>query len=428
MNREDIQKLLGGYATGTLTPEEQQALFSAALEDQELFDALAREQALRDLLEDPGARAQLLAALDEKPEAWYTRWWRPAALALATAGVAVLAFVAIRQNTRPVHPESVQTMAEAKPPAPAPTVREVPQAAQQQAEKTKPAPVQLPPANGPRAKRQFQSPAPRAREDDAKAVLPQLPAAPEIRDLRGTGVAGGAPGGVVGGVIGGVPPSAGSPRPPPPAQKTETLAKDVAVAAEFADAGNQRARTIFFGAQTSAFLGRQSIDSAGNAVAQPAGVNEPKQQRKAEMRATTGSLAARAALPGAPALGIRYTLLRKAANGSFAEVAPQDLQSGDTVEIRFEANQDGFLSVVGPGSRAIAATNVSQRVPYTTVPVEPGTDSLTVRFSRIPLTGTVRPSANFVETPADAGDRATYIAVGNPLADPLVFLITLVRR
>ena len=48
MSREDIQKLLGGYATGTLTPEEQQALFSAALEDQELFDALAREQSLRD--------------------------------------------------------------------------------------------------------------------------------------------------------------------------------------------------------------------------------------------------------------------------------------------------------------------------------------------------------------------------------------------
>ena len=26
MNRDDIQKLLGGYATGTLTPEERQAL------------------------------------------------------------------------------------------------------------------------------------------------------------------------------------------------------------------------------------------------------------------------------------------------------------------------------------------------------------------------------------------------------------------
>ena len=44
MSPEDIKKLLGGYATGTLTTEEQQALFAAALEDQELFDSLAREQ------------------------------------------------------------------------------------------------------------------------------------------------------------------------------------------------------------------------------------------------------------------------------------------------------------------------------------------------------------------------------------------------
>ena len=65
MKREDIRKLLGGYATGTLTEEERQALFEAALEDQELFDALAKEQPLRDLLEDPAARAQLLAALDD---------------------------------------------------------------------------------------------------------------------------------------------------------------------------------------------------------------------------------------------------------------------------------------------------------------------------------------------------------------------------
>ena len=64
MSPEDIKKLLGGYATGTLTAEEQQALFAAALEDQELFDALAREQSLRDLLRDPAARAELLSALD----------------------------------------------------------------------------------------------------------------------------------------------------------------------------------------------------------------------------------------------------------------------------------------------------------------------------------------------------------------------------
>jgi len=55
MSPEDIKKLLGGYATDTLTTEERQALFAAALEDQELFDALAREQSLRDLLRDPAA-------------------------------------------------------------------------------------------------------------------------------------------------------------------------------------------------------------------------------------------------------------------------------------------------------------------------------------------------------------------------------------
>ncbi len=34
------EKLLGGYATGTLTGEEREALMQAALHDQALFDAL----------------------------------------------------------------------------------------------------------------------------------------------------------------------------------------------------------------------------------------------------------------------------------------------------------------------------------------------------------------------------------------------------
>ena len=93
MNRDDIQKLLGGYATGTLTPEERQALFEAALSDQELFDALAREEALRGVLSDPAARAHLLAAIDNAPAPWYRQWWRPmvvvAAAVLAVVGVAV---------------------------------------------------------------------------------------------------------------------------------------------------------------------------------------------------------------------------------------------------------------------------------------------------------------------------------------------------
>jgi hypothetical protein len=77
----DFKKLVGGYATGTLTPEERQALFQAALQDQGLFDALAREEALRDALSDPAARARLLAALDRRR--WW--WWSVPARALAAA-------------------------------------------------------------------------------------------------------------------------------------------------------------------------------------------------------------------------------------------------------------------------------------------------------------------------------------------------------
>jgi len=134
MNREEIQKLLGGYATGTLTAEEQQALFEAALDDQELFDALAREQSLRDLLRDPAAKAQLLAALDERPARWYERmgWWRPAAALLVSAGLAGVAVLWV-MNTRP---NKFAIVAEVQaPPAspmnqPAPALpREVPAAA-----------------------------------------------------------------------------------------------------------------------------------------------------------------------------------------------------------------------------------------------------------------------------------------------------------
>src|ERR1035441_9355057 len=103
MSPEDIKKLLGGYATGTLTPDAQQALFAAALEDQELFDALAREQSLRDLLRDPAARAELLSALEApapRPVGFWQWLRRPVVAGLEAAGVAAIAMVAVWQGTR----------------------------------------------------------------------------------------------------------------------------------------------------------------------------------------------------------------------------------------------------------------------------------------------------------------------------------------
>lgn len=40
MSKHDIEKLLGGFAADTLTVEEKQQLYSAALQDQELFNVL----------------------------------------------------------------------------------------------------------------------------------------------------------------------------------------------------------------------------------------------------------------------------------------------------------------------------------------------------------------------------------------------------
>jgi hypothetical protein len=94
MSRDEIQKLLGGYATDTLSDAERRALFAAALDDQELFDTLAKEQALRDVLQDPSARQQLIDALGPAREPFAARAWRrlrqPPVLAMAGGMLAVL--------------------------------------------------------------------------------------------------------------------------------------------------------------------------------------------------------------------------------------------------------------------------------------------------------------------------------------------------
>ncbi len=117
MTRDDIQKLLGGYATGTLTPEEQRILFEAALEDQELFDAMAREEALREVLSDPAARAHLLAATEVVPVPWYRRWtgfWPRAIPVAALVAIVVMVGITFRQE----HPPETTQVAKVETPRP----------------------------------------------------------------------------------------------------------------------------------------------------------------------------------------------------------------------------------------------------------------------------------------------------------------------
>jgi hypothetical protein len=95
----DVEKLLGGFATNSLTDQERTKLFAAALTNQTLFDALADEQALKELLDDPRSRRLLIQALREKQSNadWLEklRGWVHQPSSWAIAGSAVVALLAV---------------------------------------------------------------------------------------------------------------------------------------------------------------------------------------------------------------------------------------------------------------------------------------------------------------------------------------------
>jgi hypothetical protein len=130
MSNPEIRKLLGGYATNTLTDGERQALFQAALDDQELFNALQDEEALRALLADPQSREKVQKALEDsqRPRVpWWSRrwvWGGTAAAAVAAMAVAVVIqwnpprpasqpvqVSALRESAKSVAPEEPQAVA-----------------------------------------------------------------------------------------------------------------------------------------------------------------------------------------------------------------------------------------------------------------------------------------------------------------------------
>jgi hypothetical protein len=113
---DDIRDLLGRYATGSLTPEEQKRLSDAALDDQEIFDQLAQEQDLKHLLEEPGARDRLIQATRalEPPK-------RRVSWILALAPVAILTALVLVYVMRPApKPPQVVVVVQAPPPPAAP--------------------------------------------------------------------------------------------------------------------------------------------------------------------------------------------------------------------------------------------------------------------------------------------------------------------
>ena len=154
---------MSGYATGSLTEAERKALFEAALEDQELFDELAGEQAVKEVLDEPGARQRLLAALE--PPRRHRAWlWITAAVTLA-----IVIGVVLLNRTPP--PQQIAQVMKSPEPVAAPVVSPVvPPAAAPPPVRRKIAPAPAPgPTIEPLAAAPAEPPAELRKEEEALA-------------------------------------------------------------------------------------------------------------------------------------------------------------------------------------------------------------------------------------------------------------------
>ncbi len=330
MSPQDIKKLLGGYATGTLTAEEQQALFAAALEDQELFDALAREQSLRDLLRDPAARAELLSALDA-PASRFGFWqWlrRPAVAGLATACVLAIAVIAVWQETRvsPVKPAPM-IVAELRnePPATAPVAQAPPPA--NRPEPGKPAKIlkRLAPPATPAP----QPPAALALNKDQ--AVANAPAMPTFMARKAE-----------------AEPAAASPSP-------------AATLGTLQGTPSLDARSLFYGNQlvpgANAFVPRDGALAGGGG-----GGSAPPTPRTAKAVAGLAANVTAAALR----LGVRVSILR----GENEADLNTALDPGETVRLKLIPNADGFLYVAdGRTGRRERSGAASQALHHSRTPL-----------------------------------------------------------
>ncbi len=440
MTRDDIQKLLGGYATGTLTPEEQQTLFAAALEDQELFDALAKEQALRDLLRDPASRAHVLAALDDRPAPWWRWLLRPVpAGALAAACLAAVVGYSVwhaRQAQPPVLIASNREPKAAAVPAEAHTQPE-PAAGQPRPVPSNRA-VAMPKSASPTALDGLASdhPAGSARLDmplkrDAAPAPIEPPQPPAARPTPGTQM--------FEKTIGTAAPPAAAASKPAVLKKEENAAanhgdQSVLRGREFGPSQQQQiAAAPAAPVQTQADVTQLRNGAAAgenqlsmNGAVSQGGLNQAQsnqtnqlEQRPSNVTETVNVSAdavvletqqddkqkinrqmadlpmARGPAPvlaakAAAATDVKWSALRRGRDGRLSPVAPDAIRAGDSIVVRLELYADGTLSVseILPGSAAprvlIASAPVKQAQTVDTPPLtlkRPGVRELLVRFT-----------------------------------------------
>jgi hypothetical protein len=329
--KDDIRKLLGGYATGTLTEDERKQLFEAAIHDQQLFEALADEEALKELLEDSAARAELLRATETpvfSPLAVLREWFeRPKSKVLAAIGSVLLLTIGIRALLEmPRVDRSTDTVAvtrrepQALQSTPAP---ETPRATEPRLTEPRPSgsgPLQATPA--------------RERQPSAKVRSEALLDKPKVQALK----------------------KEADSAPPPPAPLPAS-----------ADAAERRAEA-------------QPPQQAANAIGATAAAPPPppvKAMQVAEQKTSTAEdSVTRVARTGE--LELTYTVLRRNEAGEYLPV-PHDYTFApqDRARVRVTANTRGVLAATGPDERVLGVS-ISPGAP-TVIPFDITFDNSTTR-------------------------------------------------
>ena len=427
MSAEDIKKLLGGYATGTLTADEQQALFAAALQDQELFDALAREQSLRDLLRDPAARAELLSALDtpaSRPGGFWQWLRRPMVAGLAVAAVAEIALVGVAvwrgTRARNVRPAAPAIVAELKRPdaAPAPLTAPAPAAAMP-GKRSEFADAPVAAMTEKKAAHVMALPSAAQPAAGARAQVAEAPAA-LMKDKA---------------IVSTMAP----PPPPAPAAMGALMARK---AEGDATATGQAVGTISGAVHKEGtldvralFYDANQLPPAANAFVQPDGggggaaplARPLAPRRDAPQTATSAAALAAPLSTAAPRLGVRVSILRGASEVDLATA----LDPGETVRLKVTPNADGFLYVV-EGSRTVASGAAQRLRPFETPGLRfegSGQRQLYVMLSRRPQTAEPQSFGSLAGdnlTGTSAG--ATYVVSPDAGAQQVVVPVTLTYR
>jgi len=456
MAEHELEKLLGGFAADTLTPEERRQLFTAAMQDQQLFNAIADEQALKELLTDPAVRRRLLQSLNNTTptsaggsDSWRDWFRRPANLALAgglaTAVFAVVLGTKVYQDSLKQEAHSV-AMEETKPAAPTlPASQPAPSQPAEPKSKSKETGAPAPTV----AKKDGLTDKPAASERVAPSQLREYKDADSIRrdapertgrekDRKQAE----APIAALGNTSAGAAASAdqqlaaGSPAAAPEPRILQAPAK---ASRPVSSSQTTSARALFYGEGTSVETGKMPRDN--ERAMKPLAESAPQAdqlQRKLEGLSQL-SKAAGPVTPVKP-LALRYSFVIQNTAGQEQEIdAAAASRNSTPVQLTIETNQDGYIQVwrnVGSANTQLLlpqkdSGHISQKIQTgqrqrLVLPAESGT--VIVRLSRVPF-GPIsrqeaallnRRSPNLIQesvtTPHSTGSQelATYVISQDP--------------